>query len=324
MALNRAHPTMDLDYPEFNETEGEKLAVIVNPASAEKFLAGSGHTFEEIAALGKDRKPLPHFPLAVSLAAKTRVEVTKIESANLVAKLPGSDPALKDEYVVLSAHLDHIGIGEPINGDRIYNGAMDNAAGVATELDVADALHASGAKPRRSLLFLVPTGEEKGLLGSKYYAAHPTVPIQQIVADLNIDMYLPIYPLKRLIVYGLEESDLGPLLKSVAASEGVEVQPDPAPERNVFIRSDQYSFIKKGIPSIFFSFGYTKGSPEEAAVKQWLTHRYHAPSDDTQQPVDLQAAAKYSEIVLRLAEAMADAAKRPQWNANSFFRRYAK
>ena len=120
IALNRAHPAMDLDYPEFDETEGAKLAAYVNPAHAEKFFAGSGHTFEEIAALGKDRKPLPHFPLAFSLAARTRVEVTKVESANLVAKLPGSDPALKDEYVVLSAHLDHIGIGEPINGDRIY------------------------------------------------------------------------------------------------------------------------------------------------------------------------------------------------------------
>jgi Zn-dependent M28 family amino/carboxypeptidase len=174
------------------------------------------------------------------------------------------------------------------------------------------------------LLFLVVTGEEKGLLGSRYYAAHPTVPIRQIVADLNIDMYLPLYPLKRLTVYGLDESDLGPLLKSVAAAEGVEVQPDPAPERNVFIRSDQYSFIKQGIPSIFFSFGYIKGSPEEATAKQWLTERYHAPSDDVNQPVDLEAAAKYNEIVLRLAEAMATSASRPKWNANSFFRRYAK
>jgi Zn-dependent M28 family amino/carboxypeptidase len=130
--------------------------------------------------------------------------------------------------------------------------------------------------------------------------------------------------LKRLIVYGLDESDLGALLKKVAATEGVEVQPDPAPERNVFIRSDQYSFIKQGVPSIFFSFGYTKGSPEEAAMKQWLTHRYHAPSDDTKQPVDLEAAAKYNQIVLKLAEAMADNDHRPQWNPNSFFRRFAK
>ncbi len=120
---------MELDYPEFNETAGEKLAATVNPASAEKLFAGSGHTFAEIAALGKDRKPMPHFPLAVSLEAKTHVDLTKVESANIVAKIPGSDPAVKDEYVVLSAHLDHVGIGEPINGDRIYNGAMDDGSG---------------------------------------------------------------------------------------------------------------------------------------------------------------------------------------------------
>ena len=131
IALNRAHPSMDLDYPEFNETEGDKLAATMNPASSERLFVGTGHTFAEIAALGKDRKELPHFALTASLEAKTRVEVTKLDSANIVAKLPGSDPALKDEYVVLSAHIDHVGIGEPINGDRIYNGAMDNGSGPA-------------------------------------------------------------------------------------------------------------------------------------------------------------------------------------------------
>src|SRR5207302_10929804 len=224
IALNRAHPSMDLDYPEFDETAGAKLAVTVNPASAEKFFAGSGHTFEEIAALGKDRKPLPHFPLAVSLAAKTKVEVTKIESANLVAKLPGSDPALKDEYVVLSAHLDHLGIGEPINGDRIYNGAMDNGSGSALLLDMAQSLKKDPANLRRSVLFLLVTGEEKGLLGSKYFAAHPTVPMKSIVADINTDMYLPIFPLKVFTLYGLAESDLGDKGREAAQSIGVAVQ----------------------------------------------------------------------------------------------------
>ena len=166
---------MDLDYPEFNETEGAKLYVVVNPASAEKFFGGSGHTFEEIVALGKDRKPLPHFPLAVSLAAKTKVEVTKVESANLVAKLPGTDPELKNEYVVLRADIDHVGIGEPINGDRIYNGAMDNGSGSALVLDMAASFRKNPEKLRRSILLVLVTGEEKGLLGSKYFAAHPSV-----------------------------------------------------------------------------------------------------------------------------------------------------
>ena len=324
LKLLRFQPAMRLAYPDMDETPGDELALSFNPAQAEKLFQGGGHTFAELVETAERGGQLPRFPLTASLEVHAKYDQQEVTSQNVAGVLPGSDPSASKEYVALSAHVDHLGVGEPINGDRIYNGAMDNAAGVATLLEVADTLHASPAKLRRSLLFLVVTGEEKGLLGSKYYAAHPTVPIRQIVADLNIDMYLPLYPLKRLTVYGLDESDLGPLLKSVAAAEGVEVQPDPAPERNVFIRSDQYSFIKQGIPSIFFSFGYIKGSPEEAISKQWLTERYHAPSDDVNQPVDLEAAAKYNEIVLRLAEAMATSASRPKWNANSFFRRYAK
>jgi Zn-dependent M28 family amino/carboxypeptidase len=324
MALNRAHPTMDLDYPEFNETEGAKLAVTVNPASAEKFLAGSGHTFEEIAALGKDRKPLPHFPLAVSLDAKTRVDVTKVESANLVAKLPGSDPALKDEYVVLSAHLDHIGIGEPVNGDRIYNGAMDNGSGSALLLDMAASFKKSPETLRRSILLVLVTGEEKGLLGSKYFAAHPTVPQKSMVADVNVDMFLPIVPLKLLTVLGLDDSDLGDRVREIAQSVGVKVQPDPEPLRNLFVRSDQYNFIRHGVPSVIMSVGAEPGSPEQKILKDWLTQRYHAPSDDLNQPVDFAAAAKYEEIVRALLINIANDDHRPQWKPDSFFRRYAQ
>src|ERR1700691_1311659 len=323
MALNRAHPSMDLDYPEFNEAEGAKIAVTVNPLSAEKFFAGSGHTFEQIVALGKDRKPLPHFPLAVSLKAKTKVDVTKVESANLVAKIPGSDPRLRDEYVVLSAHLDHIGIGEPINGDRIYNGAMDNGSGSALVLDMAASFKKNPEKLRRSILLVLVTGEEKGLLGSKYFAAHPTVPQKSIVADVNIDMFLPIVPIKVLKVQGIAESNLGDLAKDAAAAYGVRVQADPQPLRNAFIRSDQYSFIRHGIPSVKLDLGFDPGSPDEAVFKQWLTVRYHAPSDDLSQPVDKAAAATYEEILRQLLSTIADTSARPQWKPDSFFRRFA-
>jgi len=324
MALNRAHPSMELDYPEFNETEGAKLAVTVNPASAEKFFAGSGHTFEEIAALGKDRKPLPHFPLTVSLAAKTKVNVTRIESANLVAKLPGSDPALKNEYVVLSAHLDHIGIGEPINGDRIYNGAMDNGSGSALVLDMAASFRKNPEKLRRSILLVLVTGEEKGLLGSKYFAAHPTVPPKSIVADVNVDMFLPIVPLKLLTVLGLDDSDLGDRVREIAQSQGVRVQPDPEPLRNLFVRSDQYNFIRHGVPSVIMSVAPEPGTSEQKLFKDWLTQRYHAPSDDVDQPVNLAAAAKYEEIVRALLINIANGDRRPEWKPDSFFRRYAE
>lgn len=324
IAANRTHPTMDLDYPEFNETEGAKLYVTINPASAEKLFAGSGHTFAEIAALGMDRKPLPHFPLAVSLEAKTKVVTKKVVSANLVAKLAGSDASRKNEYIVLSAHIDHVGIGAPINGDTIYNGAMDDGSGTALAADIAASYKKNPEKLKRSLLFVVVTGEEKGLLGSKYYAAHPTVPPKSMVANVNVDMFLPIIPLKLLRVLGLDESDLGDVARSVAEARGIKVQPDPEPLRNLFIRSDQYNFIRHGIPALAMSVGWELGSPEQKTFKDWLTNRYHAPSDDIQQPVDLDAAAQYEEIVRAILTRVANDAHRPQWKQDSFFRRYAQ
>jgi Zn-dependent M28 family amino/carboxypeptidase len=324
VSLNRTHPSMELDYPEFNETEGAKIGVTVNPANAEKFFVGSGHTFEEIAALGKDRKPLPHFPLPIALEAKTRVDITNVESANLVAKLPGTDPVLKNEYVVLSAHLDHIGIGEPINGDRIYNGAMDDGSGSALVLDMAASFKKSPEKQRRSILLVLVTGEEKGLLGSKYFAAHPTVAPKSIVADVNVDMFLPIVPLKLLTVLGLDDSDLGERVRQIAQAQGVRVQPDPEPLRNLFVRSDQYNFIRHGVPSVIMSVAPEPDTAEVKTFKDWLTQRYHAPSDDVDQPVDLAAAAKYEEIVRSLLLNVANGDRRPEWKAESFFRRYAQ
>jgi Zn-dependent M28 family amino/carboxypeptidase len=241
-----------------------------------------------------------------------------------VAVYPGSDPVLKDEYVALSAHLDHLGIGEPINGDRIYNGAMDNASGVASLVDIAQSLHEGKVRTRRSLLFVVVTAEEKGLLGSRYFAAHPTVEAKRIVADLNSDMFLPLYPFRFAIVHGVNESDLGDEVRKLAKPLGIEIQDDPEPQRNVFIRSDQYNFIRRGIPALKIDIGFQKGSPEESAHKAWLNQRYHAPSDDLQQPVDLGAAAGYNRLILALARSVADRPARPQWKTESFFRRFAQ
>src|SRR5438270_7061255 len=174
ISVNRAHPSMALKGQEFDETAGEALAVTFNPAHADRLFEGSGHTFQEILELAKQRKQLPRFALAHSVKARAAVNKKELESANVIARLPGSDAKLKNEYVVLSAHLDHLGIGEPINGDRIYNGAMDNASGSAVLLDMAASLRKS-KKLKRSLLFVFVTGEEKGLLGSRYFTAHPTV-----------------------------------------------------------------------------------------------------------------------------------------------------
>src|SRR5437660_8732456 len=323
ISVNRNHPSMDLSDSEFNETPGLRLGVAFNPASAEKLFAGSGHTFAEIAALGKDRKPLPHFDMAVSLKANAVILTKALESSNIVAKLPGSDPALKNEIVVLSAHIDHVGIGAPINGDRIYNGAMDDGSGSALVMDIAANLKAHPEKIQRSILFLLVTAEEKGLLGSKYFAAHPTVPAKSMVADVNVDMFLPIVPLKILKIEGIEESDLGARAAAVAQSMGIKPIPDPEPLRNAFIRSDQYSFIKKGVPAVKVDVGFELGTPEQKIFKDWLTNRYHEPSHDVNQPDDLKAAAGYEEFTRRLLLETANTPERPRWKADSFFRRYA-
>ena len=323
MALSRTRPSMELADPQFNETAGEKLSIMFNPAKAEILLASAGHSFQEIADLAKDRKPLPRFPLVVSIKTKASVVKKPVESANVIAKSPGSDTKLAGEYVVLSAHIDHLGIGEPINGDRIYNGTMDNGSGSALLLDIAASLKNSPDKIKRSVLFVWVTGEEKGLLGSKYFTANPTVGPRSMVANINVDMFLPIVPLKLLTIYGLAESDLGDMARQVAETKGVEVQADPEPLRNIFIRSDQYNFIRHGVPALALGIAPTTAE-EKQLFKDWLTQRYHAPSDDLTQPVDLAAAAKYEDIVRALTIKIANDSQRPRWKADSFFRRYAE
>jgi Zn-dependent M28 family amino/carboxypeptidase len=257
----------------------------------------------------------------VKVQARVGMTRSQVKSENIVGVLPGSDPKLKKEYVVVSAHLDHLGIGEPVNGDRIYNGAMDDASGDASLIEIARAM--KDAKPKRSILFLSVTAEEKGELGSEYFAAHPTVK-GRIVADINMDMYLPLFPLKYLEVQGLDESTLGDDVRVVAGEAGVQIQADKEPEHNRFIRSDQYSFIKKGVPALAFKFGWVSGTPEEKTFRAWYAQRYHAPADDLSQPVDLAAAAQFNSILEKLALRVADADQRPEWKSTSFFRRFAQ
>lgn len=319
-AAARAIPSMSLKDPELGEVAW--LAVTVNPASAGKVFAGSGHDFKEVETAADGGQPLPHFAMPGKLHVTTKAEIREVQSPNVVGKYEGSDPKLKEEFVVFSAHLDHIGIGPAINGDSIYNGAMDNASGVAAMLDVAATLREKNARPKRSLLFVAVCGEEKGLLGSRYFAGHPTVDAKQIVADINTDMFLPLFPLKVLTVYGLDESTLGDDIRASAKSLGIRIQPDPEPLRNVFIRSDQYSFIRRGIPALAMKVGYAPGSPQEKIAKTWLKERYHAPSDDINQPVDKAAAGKFDRLVATLLMRVADGKQRPEWRADSFFRRF--
>ncbi|BAC92364.1 M20/M25/M40 family metallo-hydrolase [Gloeobacter violaceus] len=319
--LLRFFPSMVLAESALQDAPDLVLTVGMNPASMDKLLAGSGVTFAQILAAADTEKPLPKFAIPAVLKAQVSVKSDTLTSANVAAMLPGSDPKLKNEYIVLSAHLDHLGIGEPIGGDRIYNGAMDNAAGVATLIDVAAGMRAQNLKLKRSVVFLAVCGEEKGLLGSKFFANRPTM--RPLVANFNMDMFLPIHPLTRLTALGLEESNLAQPLRESAGQVGVTVISDPEPNRNSFVRSDQYSFIRTGVPALAFKFGYEKGSAEEKLQKAWLTTRYHAPSDDINQPVDLEAAAKFNRIIEGLLVRVANQSERPEWNAASFFKRFA-
>lgn len=318
--MRRLAPVMRLVEPALIDNAGVQVSITVNPAHADIFLAGTGHTAEELLDLHRASKPLPRFPLKGKVRAVTNFKIEPAESENVIGVLPGSSK----EAVVISAHLDHLGIGGAINGDGIYNGAMDNASGIASVIEVAKALASQKQKLKRTVIFLANTGEEGGLMGSKHFAAHPTVAGSEIVADINLDMYLPIIPLKAVTVFGMDESDLGTEFASVAAKFNVAAERDPEPQRNLFIRSDQYSFIRRGIPALTFKFHAKPGTPEAKIFGDWLTQRYHAPSDDLQQPVEAESAVQFNRLMTAFITQVANRDARPQWKQESFFRRYAR
>ncbi len=313
-------PQLDFADPDLNRLPGLQFnGSITSPAAAERLLEGTGHSYEELRALAAKGEPLPHFAIPGMFVAHT--SVTKLQpviASNVIGMLEGSDPKLKREHVVVSAHLDHLGIGREINGDKLYNGAMDNASGVASVIESAK-LMAAQPRPKRSVLFIAFMGEELGELGSAYFATKPTVPRSQIVADLNMDMYLPLFPLRFLEVQGLGESTLGNDARAVCQLNDVEVQFDKQPDENRFVRSDQVNFVKQGIPALAFKFGWTPDSPEEKTFNDWVKTRYHKPSDDLAQPVDKVAAAQFTVVLAQLTMRIADETPRPNWYPESSF-----
>jgi Zn-dependent M28 family amino/carboxypeptidase len=313
------NPITQLADPALNPLQGIRLNATVPRASASALFASSPHTFDELQSLKKDGKALPEFPLTVKIRATTSTQVPATFNApNVVGLLEGRDPKLKHQYLLLSAHLDHLGVGRAINGDSIYNGAMDNAAGIASLIETAKAL-AKRPHPKRSIIFLAFTGEEEGELGSQFYARYPTVPRAQIIADLNMDMYLPLFPLHFLEVQGLGESTLGNDARAAAQLNDIEVQFDKQPDENRFIRSDQASFVKYGIPALAFKFGWLPDSPEQKTFNDWIRNRYHHPNDDLNQPIDREAAVHFDRVLLTLATRVADAPTKPTWYPESFF-----
>ena len=304
-----------------------RAIALVNEKIGSALFNGSGHSLDEAMASLKASKPMS-FSLNGIVAMHEGAQLSEMESPNVAAILPGSDPRLKNEYVLFSAHADHMGIGEPIKGETIYHGALDNASGTAALLEIARAFAESSPRPKRSLLFVAVTAEEEGLLGSDYYAQHPTVPANQIAANINMDGVSLFYDFKDIVALGAEHSSLDRQIQDVARHMGLEVSPDPMPEQVFFIRSDQYSFVKRGIPAVMLSEGFKTVDPNLDGKKitlDWMSTHYHTPQDDMKQPLNFNAARKCTQVNLAVGYEVAESADRPAWNpGDSFGQRFGK
>lgn len=289
---------------------------------AEAIFAGSPHTAAEVFAM-LEAGQLRSFDLAGKATLTTRATLERVESHNVVARLPGSDAALSAEHVVFTAHLDHVGIGAPHAGDSIYNGAQDNAVGVATMLEAAQLLVAGPVRPKRSSLFIALTAEEKGLLGAFHFAAQPTVPSASLVANVNMDMPLLLTEVTDVIPIGIEHSTLEAVARRAVAEAGLTLTPDPFPEEVVFVRSDQYAFVRQGVPAVYLNSGVKPrdGSDGSKLFTEWLSHHYHLPSDDLARPIPWQGAARLAYVNYRIGLAIGNDLERPAWKPGDFFGR---
>lgn len=284
----------------------------------DKLIEGSGQNAKELIDLGSQGKPLPVFEVPDRLTASFTLASRTLQSPNIIGLLPGTDPSLDDQAIVLTAHLDGYGYGTAVDGDSLYNGTLDDAAYVALLIQLAERRAGKGFK--RPLIFAIVTGEEKGLLGSKYLMQHLPVPKESIAANINLDQLRPLFPLELLTVHALDETTLGDDARAVAERMQIKVQNDPEPERNLIRRSDQWSFIQAGIPAINFVFGFAPGSDSERIYRQWYREGYHTPKDDLQQKIDWDAAAKFNTFFYGLVEKVANGTAAPAWKPDSKLR----
>jgi Zn-dependent M28 family amino/carboxypeptidase len=286
---------------------------------AEALFAGAGTPLAAVLAEADKQGGRPKgLALKPQISMERQSAQRRFTSPNVLGILPGSDPVLKNEYVLLMAHLDHEGIDPELAGeDKVYNGAMDNATGIATMLEVARAFAESGTRPKRSILFAAVTAEEDGLLGAEYLAKHPVVGAGRVVGVVNLDMPVLLYDFSDVIAFGANHSTLGPMVQRAAAQAGVALAADPLPHEGLFTRSDHYKFVREGVPSVFLMTGFGNGG--EAQFTGFLKTHYHKVSDDLSLPIDWQAGAKFSRINYLIANEVANAAETPRWNADSFF-----
>lgn len=295
----------------------------ISVAGAQKLFGA--RTKEIMAQAETQQGAVKGFDLNMSLSAAADSETKTLESRNVIGLLPGSDPKLKNEYIVLSAHLDHLGITPPVKGDKsgdtINNGALDNAAGVATMLEAARLLKAR--PPRRSIIFLANTAEEKGLIGSEYFARNAPLPMCRaapcsvIVGNVNLDMPILTYDFNDVVAFGADRSTIGPAVSRAAARMKVKLSPDPMPDEGVFTRSDHYRFVEQGIPAVFLMTGFANGG--EKAFGHFMKTNYHKPSDDLSQPINYAAGAKFARLNAEIARELGDAQAAPAWNKGDFF-----
>jgi hypothetical protein len=302
-------------------TETALLVGDLSRSGAEVLFDGEEQSLSSVFEAAEKGQP-SSFTLSKNVTMQYRAQHEKITSVNIIGFLEGSDPLLKNEFVVYTAHADHLGIGPEIDGDSIYNGAMDNASGCAVLLEVARAFGASAVRPKRSILFVFVTGEEASLLGADFFVHNPPVPIEHIVANINIDGGISLTPVNSVVAYGAEHSSFDSLIQSTADNLELAVSPDPFPEEGLFVRSDQFPFIKKGVPAVFLSTGFESNVPNVDPVeslKEWLVTNYHSPKDDTSQPLDYESSEKLSKFAFALGHDIAMKPQRPRWNETDFF-----
>jgi Zn-dependent M28 family amino/carboxypeptidase len=304
-----------------NAFEQLKLRFRFKQSAAARLFEGANHDFNHILAVAESGD-VQGFELPGLFTLSATTGLRRTESMNVVGALAGVDPQLKNEYIVVTAHLDHLGRGAAVGGDSTYNGAHDNALGTGILLEMARALNAAGVRPRRTIVFAALTAEEKGLIGSDYLATHPPYAQGNLVANINIDMPMMLTPTSDLIARGEQHSSLGATARAAAAAHGYRLSPDPSPEQVSFIRSDQFSFIQAGIPALVLGGGYKardKNIDAEALRADFMKNHYHQPSDEVDLPIDYAGAADLARINLRIVLDVANATSRPAWKPKDFF-----
>jgi hypothetical protein len=298
-----------------------KGSVLVSVPKSKELLASANIDLD-----GVEKEALAGKYVSAELPITAKVHIVtehrEITSPNVIAVVPGSDPKLKDEYVVYSAHLDHIGISEPDKGDSINNGAYDNASGSAVLMEIARAFSKMPKAPKRSVLFINVTGEEKGLLGAYYFSLNPTVPVKNIVADINLDEIAALYPLKDIVAWGAEHSTMNNDVIAASKEVGFEISPDPFPAEAIFIRSDQFPFVRQGIPAVYIGSGMNSSDPKvdgKAIYMNWLQNIYHTPHDEITLPFDWNSNVKLAKLNFIIGNRIANAPSRPTWNKGDVF-----